>query len=682
MFLVPLLLVASTLHAGPERSLTAPLPNASPYSQFAGEVVAGDETALLTWAGPGVHAARIGRDGRSLDARPIDLGGQSCGGLPVVARAGGKWLVLWCQDQQITGRFVADDGTTGPLRRFGAWPNPQAIRVAFDGTHFLVAWSQWDSLRALRLDRDGNVVEPEFVVDAIPFWQQLDLVAFDSGFAIVAVRYFTLENDYTIDAIRLDTNGDRLAHTWLDRTSAGVGSLDVIADGDQLAAVWTAAVAGSRVFVAHEGEPLRVVSEGEYVSERIFELGGTVYVLLRGPQDVRLVAEDSSLERAWNDVSSAINASGAVLGDRLLVAATHHYPSSIDQDLSITMLDAALQDVRPFERFSHDPPLQEQPAIARNAHGETLAVWFESGNRGGVEIAAMPLNGAGQPLLRRPIVVGQSLYPLHRPRVASDGTDYVVVWTDSAARVKRDGTVIPLLLREQSGVTPCATWNGEEYLIGYLRITRYVSGKPRLLQVWRKRVSREGAVLADEAVSGEGDIRSVACADNLFVWTDDGRVAGAFVTNGAFTMAPGPTTHPAVTRNGDRYLVAWSGALNTVQRALVNEHGTVTLVSDALLPGDTPGTAVEEIAVAPYGKGFILAWGQYDLHAITLDRDGHAASPTIDVSVTPAVEREAAIAGGETPIVVYMRELGGTNRWRVFTRTLTDDQPRRRATRH
>jgi hypothetical protein len=695
MFLVPLLLLASTLHAGPERAVTPPVPNASPYSQFAGEIVAGDEFALMTWAGPGVHAARIDRDGRTLDRTPIELAPRYCSA-PLATRADGRWLVVWCEERaerpgtrDMVAKFVGDDGTASPLRHLGLWPAVQAIRVAFDGTHFLVAWSAYETLGALRLDRDGNVVEGPFVVDAVPAWLSMDLVAFDSGFAIVAVRYFQEESDSTIEVIRLDTNGDRVGHSWLDRTSAPSSAVDATADGDKLTAVWTSWTGGGfRAFIAREGEPLRVLAEGQHVSERILDIRGTAYVLLRELNSVRLIAEDGSYDRVWHEPFFDVrNASAVALGDRIFVAASNRDVNAQDYDLWTAVVDAALQDVRPFERFEHAPPLQEQPAVARNEHGETLAVWFESGHGPVARIVAMPLNGAGQSLLRIPITVGESLYPSHRPRVASDGSDYLVVWNDSAARVKRDGSVIRLSL-PQSGPTPCITWTGEEYLIGAVRVTRIVSGRPTVWQVWMTRVSREGARIAEEPLSVEGRIGSVACAGNLFVWTEFGRVDGAFAPSGVFTIAQGPTTHPAVAKNGDRYLVAWPGASSpessttVVERALVNEHGTVTPVSDVPLPTGLADTSLEDVAVAPYREGYILAWGRPDLRAIALDRYGHAASPIIDVTVTTAVEVEAAIAGGDTPFVVYMRKLGATTRWRVFTRSLTDNQPRRRATRH
>ncbi len=682
MFLVPLLLLASTLHAGPERAVTTPLPNASPYSQFAGEIVAGDELALMTWAGPGIHAARIDRDGRSLDTPPIELAPRYCG-TPLVTRADGRWLVVWCEDGQIAGKFVNDDGTASPLLHFGPWPAIQAIRVAFDGTHFLIAWSAYETLDALRLDRDGNVVEGPFVVDAVPAWLSMDLVAFDSGFAVVAVRYFQQENDFTIEMIRLDTNGDRVAHAWLDRTSAGAGAVDAIANGDRLTAVWTSTAGGGfRTFIAHEGEPLRVLTEGRDVPAQILEIRGTAYVLLHGLDSVRLLAEDGSYDRVWKEpLFDVRNASAVALGDRIFMVTSNRDVNAQDYDLWTVMVDAALQDLQPLARFGHAPPLQEQPAVARNAQGNTLAVWLEVGHAAAARVVAMPLNGAGQPLLRTAIAVGESLHPFHRPRVASDGSDYLVTWSDSAALVKRDGSVNRLSL-PQSGPTPCVTWNGEEYLLGSVRVTRIISGRPTVWQVWRTRVSREGAPIADEPLSVEGRIGSVACAGNLFVWTEFGRLDGSFGPNGTFTIAQGPTTHPAVAKNGDRYLVAWPGPSSTIERALVNEHGTVTPVADVLLPTGVPDSALEDVAVAPYREGFILAWGRHDLRAIALDRGGRAISPIIDVAATAPIEREAALAGGDTPFVVYMRELSGTNRWRVFTRSLTGDQPRRRATRH
>jgi hypothetical protein len=64
MILASLLLLASTLHAGPERPVSPPVAE-SPYGQFLTSVAAGGDVALTLWQDEaGLRAVRIDRDGR------------------------------------------------------------------------------------------------------------------------------------------------------------------------------------------------------------------------------------------------------------------------------------------------------------------------------------------------------------------------------------------------------------------------------------------------------------------------------------------------------------------------------------------------------------------------------------------------------------------------------------------
>lgn len=681
MFLVPLMLLASMLHAGPERSLTSPRPNAAPESQFAGDFVAGDELALLTWSGPGIHAARFDREGRGLDL--LELATASDGFLPIATRANDRWLVLWRNANELQGKFVHDDGSTSELVRIAPWPDVQELRVAFDGTQFLVAWRSFERLMAIRLDANARVLEAPFVIDATPVWTSMDVVALDSGFAVVAVRMLRDENLFTVNAYRLNADGDVVQHTGLDNTQEAIGSLHVIANGAQLIAVWSG---NNRTFIAHEGEPLRVLNEPGYLTEDVFRIGGTTYVLLRGPRHLRVRSVDGSYARSWEfDFLSTTRATP--LGDRMLLASTYRVPDAFDHDLWTSTVDATLQDVQPFTRVEFAPVVQEQPAIARNDRGELLAVWTESGD-GAARVVAMLLNNAGQPLTRKPLILGTFTRPMTRPRVASDGTDFLVVWPSALARVSRNGAVTMSNAPVPVNFDSCLTFNGTHYVLGFNASVR-LGGGGTTFEVRAASLTRDGALISQQTISPEGTMFALDCASttnaSLFTWSNFGRVEGAIVTSGGTAIAPFTIAStgvlPAVASNDDRFLVAWSAA-NTIERAIVTEAGTVSPITDVPLGSGNADATIEAVDVAPSRTGFLLGWGPNDLRAIALDRDGRAASPIFDIANTTPRERELSIAGGDTPIAIYMRELDRAGSWRVFTRTLTTNTPRVRAARH
>jgi hypothetical protein len=699
MFLVPLILLASILHAGPEHAVAPPVPE-SPYSQWLGGLATDGNVALAVWQDMGaVRAVRIDRDGRRLDERPLLLA--PSGWPPVVVRGDGNWLVASASfTGGVSWRVVEDDGTVGEESDLAVAATIDGIDAAFDGTHFLVGWSGHEGIGAVRLDARGAVVEDSIFIPARGFFSSLNVVAFErGGFAIVAVQSVPSTGEYTVEAYRLDTNADLQSLGWLDTTNvSAITWLRVLADGDQLVAAWSGFDLG--LFVAREGEPLRIVARGP-IPQDILEIGGSVYVLAvnLGDSTVTLVSEDGTRRRTVGTNAEA--ALAASFGDRAVVGITARVGGAMD--LSAGVVDATLQDVAPQQRLTFEPALQEMPAIARNAFGEALVVWAESGLADGGAVMAARVDAAGRPE-GPPFRLAGFYHPPSAPRVVSDGTDFMVTWHEwddigvRAQRVLRDGTLQAAVSIPETFAGTCLAWNGTEYLVGHLRL-RAATRNRMDMDIRATRLSRDGVlgetfVVAPEVTS----FYSFNCAGGddatLFTWTrlgnveaalvdDNGTVSGKIHVAATHTFFPlDSVPFPAVTANGNTFLIGWNHEDRSLRWATLNEHGTVNASSEqfplgGVDPGGTP------VAAAPFRDGFLLAFGTRDLHALALDRNGHSLGD-VSIAGTSAIERAPALAGGNSALAAYLRNTGtteGAPYWRVFTRMVDDAGPRRRAVR-
>jgi hypothetical protein len=697
MSLVPLLLLASTLHAGPERFISAPAPNASPYRQFVGEIAADEDAALIVWLDENhVAAARVDRDGRPLDARPAALSSGPVSTRPAVARGTNGWLAVWNEAGTITGRSVGDDGSAGDLvaieQLMSASAAPQA---AFGGSHYLVTWMSPKAITGARLMPGGEVVEVKELARTDGFYMDFELVSLPDGFAIVTIRK-TNGDEHIVEALRFTAAGELHAYSWLDHTStAQLTSLTAAADGDVLVAMWGST---NGTFVAREHQPLRHL--GALKPEGIVKIGGTVHLLmLGGANEVLLVSEDGSqtrsLERGFPRTSFT-SVAAASFGDRAIVTTTKHDELVLvpptDEDIHMHLVDELQQSVVPSERLAIEPSLQMNPAIARRTSEESLAVWTETGTGRPGAVVAVRVDNAGRPL-GPPLPVTPTVSRNARAQVASDGEGYLVVWGDAvgtaavarANAIRPDGTVAPnAYLGGIQALDVCVAWNGSDYLVGQIVATEIGRFPPTAVQITR--VSPDGVPGEVLRVSGVGSHSSVACAaagdKTLVAWSGDGSIAGTIVSPGGTTTGESfigaGTDVGNVASNGPSFAVAYKVALG-VEWALVTSEGTVSRFNERRLPGTGPRIAASR-------DGWVLAWehGETDLTAAALRPDGSRNGPPFVLSASSMRDEAVALAGGDVPIAIYMRELETPllSRWRVFTRTMTSGTPRRRAARH
>ncbi|HYK02693.1 MAG TPA: hypothetical protein VE974_13125 [Thermoanaerobaculia bacterium] len=694
------LVLAATLHRGAEVPVTDPVPNASPYRQRIGAVAASDDVALLVWfEEQQLGAVRIDRDGNRLDVRPIALASAPVHALPDVARGTNNWLVAWSEGHDygssLAARFVDDNGVAGEGFTLAELPFPVKPRIAFDGTHFLVAWREDGVMRGARLTAAGQLVEVKELARAGATYGEFDLVALSTGFALVTVHFADPES--TVEALRFTTNAELYSYTWLDHTNAQIGSLFALADGDTLVAVWASA---NGLFVAREHQPIRDL--GLNLSPHgIVKIGGTVHLLLRRAErnEAILSSEDGSTMRILAGSSPRpqfTSLAAASFGDRALVATAQHAQEvgmpPAEEDLYTHVVNELQEEAAAPARLAFEPSRQVNPALARRNDRESLAVWLESGGEAPPMLMAMRVDNSGRLLDPAPVSVAQVLNTYARPQVASDGTGYLLVWSDGltvrTTALRADGTRGPIAsLGDTRSLFPCVAWNGTEYLVAQSVFGEAPWFVRTLVQVTR--VSRDGKAGAVTTVSGLDQHGVISCASaggqTLVAWGGpENGVAGTIVRADGTATGQFPINRAAihlgnVATDGDRFAVTWRGPMGIGWTILTTE-GTVSHVADRAVEGYNQQLAASR-------NGWVLAWQAgtpSNLYAAALDRDGRVLGSPIPLADSPTTDEWVALAGGDVPIAIYMRELETPlhSRWRVFTRTVSDLAGRRRSARH
>ena len=309
------------------------------------------------------------------------------------------------------------------------------------------------------------------------------------------------------------------------------------------------------------------------------EEDGTL-VIQRGDVVESLVPGEEGLEQRWTfdqrpEGDGALRVQVAVSGQDFRGASEHglHFvdPTSglgVRYGLG-TWVDAAGERTPLTPRFEDGRILIEVPAevVARSRYPAVL------------DPVLSPEQGLNEPILV------PAAYDQETPALATDGTNFLLVWQDfaygiRAARVRPDGTLVEpdgILVAESLTATmvlPTVAFNGTHYLVVWQERDYRASNNENIVG---RRVSRNGALLDSRPFlisSALGDqMRPVVASDGtdfLVVW-EDGRASATDIygtrvlANGtvstpagvAYCTATGEQSYPSLAFMGTQYLVAW-----------------------------------------------------------------------------------------------------------------------------
>jgi len=645
MIPVAILLLASTLLAGPERVVSEPAHDAQPYVQTASDVAASDDAALVVWQeGTTLRGVRVDRDGNTLDAVPLLIAYAPWEGA-WVARGATNWLVATWGPDRVAATIVEDDGTVRPSIPISAdtgWP-----RVAFDGHAYLLAWyspTQRGRILGARIGSDGELLEndillpPFLIVDLLP--------AAGGGFVLVGQQA-------EVVAFRLDQQARAVSGTTLWPAPIAHDAVAALEPDGKVVLGWKEPDGTSRL-KRQDADALVLAAEDV---EDFVTISGTTYAVVRTNDRTSVVtlAGDSARELPATQTARAVS-----FGDRVLVATS-------DQDVHMTLLDALLQTVAP-ERLVYTEARRQSDAAIAKAGDARLVAWTEGEGETGAITARID---DGEPFL-----IGEG----HSVEVASDGRDFLVAWHFGSVthyrRVLRDGTLMkPVEIALTTWGDSCLAWTGSDYVLAHITATAYPRVHIRTVEA--QRLTRDGALAGNAVVvSGTRPIHAVACASTktttLFAWADEeGNVDGSTLSHGGTPVRIhiGTGTSVSVAAHGDGFLVAW--AEHPAGRALwatVSEGGTV---------GAPRAAESRTIDVAAREGGYLLLQGKDPLLAQTLDGEGNPSGPAT------VIAQDAAEPSFVPGAIVYQRDTDILShpRWQLFLQEIEETPARRRAMR-
>ncbi|NTX07358.1 tandem-95 repeat protein [Myxococcus sp. CA040A] len=341
---------------------------------------------------------------------------------------------------------------------------------------------------------------------------------------------------------------------------------------------------------------------------------------------------------------------------------------------------------------SHD---EHDPKVA-SVGTDYLVVWerqYPSGDS--ANIVGARVTSTGQRLEAVDLNLSQPSDRHHNPSVASNGTQYLVVWEDSIAPGERDirgarvsalGEVVAESRRvisrmNELQVHPSVASLGMGFLVVWERVgdasgggiyCARLSAEGEVLDGTGLLVSRQRATYVEPRVSANG-------ANYLVAWDHGSGVHGALVTPEGTLGAPralGPTTsvqtrmYPAVASNGADFFAVWLSQAATTSRSSHIIEGTRVTGTGTVVDSPTPRVLTTASntqlapAVATNGTNFLVVWedlrgGGSDVYGARVTPTGELLDPQgIALSTAAFDQRAPAVASNGTDYLVVWSTYG------------------------
>ena len=346
---------------------------------------------------------------------------------------------------------------------------------------------------------------------------------------------------------------------------------------------------------------------------------------------------------------------------------------------------------------------QDSPAVASNGH-DYLVVWSDH-RRGTIGTFGARVSEAGQVLDPGGIEINTSGINAAAPTVASNGTEYFVVWADNrnwgrsavdlyGARVTSTGIVM-----DPEGVGIGATdgrndrtaiaSDGKDYFVVWCALISNKNG------IAGARVSDAGQLLDTNAIPVASEGWSPAVAPNgsgyFVVWAHNSLIAGARVSGSGTVIDSNPITicstncaSPAVASNGEDYLVIWEDFRNYADIYGARVSGAGSLLDTNGLPIGAFGGGQFEPKVAWNGKDYLVVWTDHrdwdqtrrDIYGARVSEGGTVREPG-GFPITTAVryQDQPSVASNGTDFFVAWRDQSSENdyrTWNVWGARVTD----------
>lgn len=591
-----------------------------------------------------IYAARLDANGQLIDTVPIVVSQATWDqSLPQVAWNGQNWLVVW-NTQRVANFSYTTDVMAARISPQGVLLDPQPIvvdnnptideyypKVASDGNNWLVVWFDQGSyfeLDAARISPQGVHLDPGGVPIHQPGFPNAPYnfsVAFAGDEYLIAMQQSGSGDD--IKGLRISPTLQRIGGITNISVSGGNQTRpDVTSNGTDFFVVWQ-----DQRFTQYRVFGSRVNHEGESLDPSGLDIsggpnGGYPYPQVTWDGTQWITAWDNYGEFSY---AARISTQGVVLDPGgVVLAANASLPSLAGKpggggaqvvwtDLRgggastydiYTAFFSSAGAVGPNAPVSLGAPSQRQPDLAPNGTGYLSA--FLSEVSGETRIKVQRLNANGSAIDSEPILVQGGFRTLRNPRVAWNGSVYLVVWED------------------------------------YAFIRGFVTGS-----IFGKRVAVDGTVLDAtpfEILPGNTPDVAALGTDFLVVSTHEAtnhirypkavRVNGSGVVQGSpVVIGSSFAVYPKVAALGSRWLVTW-------QRHPTHDNPNSSIYANFVT---SDGTPVGEFLVAPSvsrrpdvaagsNQGIIAYYKSGDIYARRIQPDGTLLDPSPGIQVTSA----------------------------------------------
>ena len=446
---------------------------------------------LVTWAVSyvdiyqpvGVYGIRLDGNGSLLDAAPVTLAtGLSSPQLPKAAFDGTNWFVAWnfnaggMTSYDIEGVRLPKSGPVldaSPVKISSDTEYEYAPIVSFDGTDFFVSWHTARGVFAGKVGKDGKLVGNRVTLVSIPAASYLYSASetFDGTRHLVTWSAYNALGATGVDifARRFDVAGTPLDAA--DLIVAADANYDdqprVTSDGTNFLIAWSRSgiLTGARMNTSGAllDAPITLSTSTSYSYDFSLASDGLGSLLVMSEYSAASGADVKAVKIANPPVAGVppvilSKAANSETDPSIAWGGTSHYAVLVDSrdpqpDIWGARIDTNAQAQPPVKLFGDPKHAQlSRPRIASDGSGY-LVVFSTYDNmlfRPAVEGLRLDATGApsGGPFELSP--VNPNVYEYAEPDVAFDGTNYLVVWSQRS----NDGKSISGVRLPKLGAAP------------------------------------------------------------------------------------------------------------------------------------------------------------------------------------------------------------------------------------
>jgi MYXO-CTERM domain-containing protein len=577
------------------------------------------------------YARRFGGDDLTpLDASPVLLGMQQDGvGEADIACTTDRCLAVWPSNGQILGRRIdLSDGSlldAAPIIISSAAGTRDRPRVAVVADTFYVVWNDGRSsgsyIMGSSVSAEGVVGNPSgtLIAQGLNFRSEVAIADNGSGLLAVWTDYRDVSTSGRIYGARLSSAGAVMDVNGFPITPSGqTHSTPKLAwDGTAYRIASMLKGSTSSLALASVDDLAQVAPDAKTFADAN---SGTHAIACGGGQCA--VSWTKANATTSDQMLARLSSSGTELGRVVLGTSAHFaYPPDVTFDGArfVTLFDQADSAVISTPQYNahvfaravgldgtlaNSKPLlstvanaQTMPSIAYNG-SVYLLVWADTRLDGSADIWGARFAPNGAILDPNGIQIAAAAGVQKDPFVASNGTDFLVAWTDKrggssfdilAARVAADGTVrdpSPLMLTTAAGdqVQPRIASDGTDYLVIWSQfnpgdiVGARVTASGQLPDTFGIAIADGAANQVNPYLIWTGSQYALTWYENSYIAFSRLTVAGARVDVPAVQVISQSTAavKPVMATTPAGYLIMWVDVVNNLQ--------TITL------SGGAPGT--------------------------------------------------------------------------------------------